>query len=201
MGIEDFVPVFFFYRASCIIKHNFKNELSKPLYLLLSIGLGIMYTSGFLKATHKLLLNANICDIKVLKNMFAGVSSFGNFLCGFAIFHMLNFSQKEVSNWVYIIIPILLFVELISKKMIQVLLNVIGVATLSICMSSIAFKAHKPVPGVLFLTFISFAIILGMLHSKINSYKMNWIGQAVNTVGLGALYLAAYLLYKKDEQK
>lgn len=198
-ALEDYVPVILYYNSGLLLRENLMKKMSKVILNIFTLGILVTFTAGFLKATHKLLLNAKICDIAILKKMFFPLNSFGAFMTGFGIVSMLIFNQETEKYLFYLVIPIIIIIEFVPKLMIKILLSTIGFGCICFGMAYMSFKSDKILSGILYIICFLFIIVLGALSNKINSYKMNWIGQGINTLAFIILYTATYLLFKKGE--
>ena len=70
MAIVDYIPVIFFIIGVAILNRDLHNKMGRTAFSLFATGTTNVALAGLLKATHKLLYAANICDFKTLTDMF-----------------------------------------------------------------------------------------------------------------------------------
>ena len=62
MALFDYVPVFLFGWAACLLQRDFYGKMPKYAFACFAAGTIDAFIAGFLKATWKLLYAAGICD-------------------------------------------------------------------------------------------------------------------------------------------
>ena len=85
MAIVDYIPVIFFIIGVAILNRDLHNKMGRTAFSLFATGTTNVALAGLLKATHKLLYAANICDFKTLTDMFSATQAIGFMFAGFGL--------------------------------------------------------------------------------------------------------------------
>ncbi len=168
------------------------NKMSKGAFALFAAGTVDITCAGALKATYKLLYAAGVCDFEALDHMFFPTQSIGFLLAGVGMLAMISHRQKEGKELCAYAAP-----AIFSGTFVFVGLMVAGLGLMDAVLCIISVKLKKPWLTAIFV--LSFVCSLGMGYLSSQDFAeaaMNWIAEAVNTVGQGSLLLGAYLLHK-----
>lgn len=190
MALVDYIPVIFFAIAAIIFMRDLYNKMSKGAFALFAAGTINITCAGALKATYKLLYAAGICDFEALNAMFFPVQSIGFLLAGIGILAIL--CHKQSKNSLLAVAP-----PLFSGTFVFVGLMVAGLGLMDVGFCIISAKMKKPRFIVFFVLSFVCSLCMGYLSSQdFAEASMNWIAEAVNIVGQGALLLGAVALHK-----
>ena len=192
MALVDFLPVIFFTSATVILIRDLYNKMSKGAFALFAAGTFDVISAGALKAVYKLLYAIGICDFQALNAVFFPLQSRGFLLAGLGILAMLCHRQTRKTTTLAAVAP-----PIFSGTFFFVTLMILGLGFINAGLSILSVKMKKPWLIALFV--LSFVCSLGMgyLSSRdFNSALMNWIAEAVNSIGQGAFLLGAILLHK-----
>ena len=131
MAIVDYIPVGMFLVASIILQKSLYNKMSKGTFALFSSGTIFVFVAGFLKATHKLLYYASVCDFTPLKESFFPMQTIGFVLAAIGMVMMFVSKSGEHIEFAFVL-PVLAFIAPAPYKgtMIFVVLMVLGVLVL-----------------------------------------------------------------------
>jgi hypothetical protein len=184
MALVDYIPVLLFTIAAFILMGDLKNKMSHLVHLIFVIGMLGIAVAGACKATWKLLVAANIANIEILNKMFMPTQSMGFLLAGLALLIMLI--QKKDRREVRL-----------NSVMGYIAIMVSGLALIDLCLSILAAKVGKKGTILFFLLSFICSMCMGYLSSQdFTEAIWNWIAEAVNTVGQGALLIGAIKLHK-----
>ncbi len=194
MALVDFLPVIFFTSATVILIRDLYNKMSKGAFALFAAGTFDVISAGALKAVYKLLYAIGICDFQALNAVFFPLQSLGFLLAGLGILAMLCHRQTRKTTTLAAVAP-----PIFSGTFFFVTLMILGLGFINAGLSILSVKMKKPWLIALFA--LSFVCSLGMgyLSSRdFNSALMNWIAEAVNSIGQGAFLLGVILLHKHN---
>ncbi len=190
MALADFLPVLLFAAASVLLMRDLYNKMSKGAFALFAAGTIDVIAAGALKATYKLLYALGLCDFEALSNVFFPLQSLGFLLAGIGVLAML--CHKQSGKTAAAVAP-----PLFSGTFVFVTLMVLGLGLMNAVLSVLAVKMKKPLLILLFVLSFVCSLCMGYLSSRdFTEAAMNWIAEAVNTVGQGALLAGAILLRK-----
>lgn len=190
MALADYIPVILFAAAAIYLMRDLYNKMSKGAFALFAAGTVNVVSAGFLKATYKLLYAAGLCDFSALSDVFFPLQSLGFILAGVGVLAMLCHRQSKKAALA--VVP-----PAFSGTFLFVGLMVAGLGLMNAGLCILSVKLKKPVFIVLFV--ISFVCSLGMGYLSSRDFDgaaMNWIAEAVNTIGQGALFAGAFFLRK-----
>ena len=188
MALVDYVPVLLFAAAAVLLQRDLYNKMGKGAFALFAAGTVNIFCAGFLKATWKLLYAAGACDFRALDEMFFPVQSIGFLLAGLGVLAMLCCRKKAL----YAVAP-----PVFTGTFLFVGLMVTGLACMDVGLSYVAVKMKKPAAVACFA--VTFVCCMGMGYLSSQDFaqaSMNWIAEAVNVVGQGALLLGTVMLHK-----
>lgn len=194
MALVDFLPVIFFTSATVILIRDLYNKMSKGAFALFAAGTFDVISAGALKAVYKLLYAIGICDFQALNAVFFPLQSLGFLLAGLGILAMLCHRQTRKTTTLAAVAP-----PIFSGTFFFVTLMILGLGFINAGLSILSVKMKKPWLIALFA--LSFVCSLGMgyLSSRdFHSALMNWIAEAVNSIGQGAFLLGVILLHKHN---
>ncbi len=188
MAIVDFIPVIFFIIGASILKKDFYNKMSRTAFGLFATGTTNVALAGFLKATHKLLYAANICDFKTLTDMFFATQAIGFVFAGVGL--ALALIQKK--DVIVASAP-----AVFSGTFLFVTLMVLGLGAMNVCLSILAKKLNKEKITIFFVISFVCSLMMGYLSSKDFALSfMNWLAQGINIVSQGAFLMGVISLHK-----
>lgn len=191
MALVDYIPVVCFLIASLILQRDLYNKMSKGAFAVFSCGTIYVFIAGFLKATYKLLYAAGICDFTSLNTMFFPTQSIAFILAGLGILACLIHKQGE--GKIYSVVAPAVY----SGTMLFVGMMVVGLGTLDACLCMFAKKLQKKSAIICFIISFVFSLMMGYLSSKnFDKASMNWIAEAVNSVGQASLLVGTLILHK-----
>ena len=196
MAIVDYIPVGMFLAASIILQKSLYNKMSKGTFALFSSGTIFVFVAGFLKATHKLLYYASVCDFTPLKESFFPMQTIGFVLA--AIGMVMMFVSKSVEHKEFaFVLPVLAFIAPAPYKgtMIFVVLMVLGVLVLDGSLFRIAMHQKATMACILIVVAFIFTLCMGYLAS--NESIDDWIKEIVNTIGQGSLLASVIIMKNK----
>ncbi len=207
MALVDFLPVIFFGIAAVILQRDLYSKMSKGAFALFAAGTIDVFMAGFLKAVHKLLFAAGVCDFERLYAMFFPVQAIGFSLCGAGILAMMVARQEETRLYSFLPLPLVILADMLlgagaqppvyEGTLIFIVLMVLGVAVMDIILAIIAGKMKKPWAAVLFVLAFLFSMMMGYLGTReFDAAYMEWAAEAVNVIGQGALLLGTLILHK-----
>ena len=190
MSLCDFIPVILFAAASVILMRDLYNKMSKGAFALFAAGSIDVICAGVLKALYKLLYAAGVCDFEPLNAMFFPVQSIGLLLAGLGVIAMICHRQSK---------PVAAAVAppLFSGTFVFVGFMVAGLGMLDAALCVLSVKLKKPAVAVLFAVSFICSLAMGYLSSRdFAQASMNWIAEALNVAGQGALFAGALILHK-----
>ncbi len=191
MALVDFIPVALFALATIILMRDLYNKMSKGAFALFAAGTIDVVCAGALKALHKLLYAAGVCDFQPLSAMFFPVQSIGFLLAGIGVIAMLVHKQIS-STAAFAAVP-----PVFSGTFVFVGLMVTGVGLIDAALCVLSVKLKKPWLIALFVVAFVCLLAMGYLSSKnFEQASMNWIAEGVNVVGQAALLIGVWLLHK-----
>ncbi len=191
MALVDFVPVVLFAVAAIILMRDLYNKMSKGAFALFAAGVLDVFCAGFIKAAYKLLYALGVCDFEALSDAFFPMQSIGFTLAGIGVLAMLCHKQKGTAAVAAAAPP------LFKGTFLFVGFMVAGLVLVDTGLSILSAKLKKP--GLIVLFVISFicSLCMGYLSSQnFEGSMMNWIAEAVNIVGQGALLAGVIALHK-----
>lgn len=211
MALVDYIPVFLFAAAGIILLRDLYNKMSKGAYALLAACIIDITIAGFLKATHKLLFAANVCDFERLYAMFFPTQSLGFLLGGISLIALL--SHKQGAGKIYgfaPLLPLILMEEMLlgtapeasappvySGTVIFIVMMVLGLGAMDTCLAIIAGRMKKWGAVVLFILSCIASMMMGYLGTKtFDNAMLNWTAELVNTAGMGMLFAAVMILHR-----
>lgn len=204
MAILDMIPVILFFISGLILLNDLYNKLVKGNYALLATGVSMIFLAGVLKATHKILAGAGICDFTALNKSFFPMQSFGFVFLGVALVGLFytrkQYEEKTAVFIPFLFIPFLTELTEYNNTMLFVIIQVIGATVFYIMICYIGYKMHSI--SSIILGIIAFVTMLGMgfLSSKFSQgdlAKWNWIAEIVNLVSQASLLASIFILHKK----
>ncbi len=188
MAIVDYIPVIFFIVGAGILKRDLYNKMSKTAFSLFATGSTNVALAGLLKATYKLLYAANICDFKILSDMFFITQAIGFMFMGLGL--VLTLIQK---NDVIVATAPVLF----SGTFLFIAIMVLGLGAMDICLSLLAKKLNKNKTIIFFIVSFVCSLMMGYLSSRDFSQSfMNWLAQGINIVAQGAFLIGVVSLHR-----
>ena len=211
MALVDYIPVFLFAVAGVILMRDLYNKMSKGAYALFAAGILDIALAGFLKATHKLLYAANVCDFERLYAMFFPTQSLGFLLGGIGLIALL--SHKQGAGKIYgfaPVLPLILLEEVLlgaapeaaappvyTGTMIFILMMVIGLGAMDTCLAIIAGRMKKKGAVVLIILSGIASLMMGYLGTKtFDNAMMNWTAELINTASMSMLFAAVMIMHK-----
>ena len=190
MSLVDFIPVLIFSAAYILLMRDLYNKMSKASYALFASGAVCITIAGFCKALYKLLYAAGVCDFDSLNQMMLPVQSIGYILLGIGIATMLL--RRKGTKAAYAVAP-----PLFKGTFIFIPMMVVGLGTLSVCLSVLSVKLKKAGLIPLFILLFFCYMAMGYLSSKdFAQASMNWISEGVNILGSCLLLTGTLLLHK-----
>ena len=193
MALVDYIPVTAFLVAAVILQRELYHLMSKGAFALFSAGTITVFVAGFFKATWKLLFALGVCDFQALSGCFFPMQTTGFVLAALGLVAML--CHRLVDGKSYAFTPAVFF-----GTMFVVVLMVAGVATLDTCLIIIAVRRRKYAAVIAFAVSFVFILAMGYLSSRdFTQASMNWIAEAVNTIGQGALLTGSLLIREKKQ--
>ncbi len=211
MAIVDFIPVIFFGIAAIILLKDLYSKMSPAAFTLFAAGSVDVFAAGFLKAVHKLLYAAGICDFERLYAMFFPVEAIGFMLSGLGLLLMFTRAKKKKTLLCVFPLPLVMggmlagsdllgappVPPVYSGTVIFIVMMVVGVALQNICLARAAGRMKKPWAAVLFIVSLVFSLMMGYLGTKeFDQAYMEWAAELVNIIGQGSLLAAAVILDK-----
>ena len=185
MALVDFIPVLLFAAAAVILQRKLYREMSKGAFALFAAGTIDIICAGALKALYKLLYALGVCDFTALGQMFFPVQSIGFLLAGLGMLALVTHSQGR--RTLALAAP-----PFFSGTFVFVGLMVAGLGMMSAGLSVLAAKRSQKKLIVWFAVSFICSLCMGYLSSRdFTKASMNWIAEAVNVVGQGALLLGA----------
>ena len=185
MALVDFIPVLLFAAAAVILQRKLYREMSKGAFALFAAGTIDIICAGALKALYKLLYALGVCDSTPLGQMFFPVQSIGFLLAGLGMLALVTHSQGR--RTLALAAP-----PVFSGTFVFVGLMVAGLGMMSAGLSVLAAKRSQKKLIVWFAVSFICSLCMGYLSSRdFTKASMNWIAEAVNVVGQGALFLGA----------
>ncbi len=199
MAIVDYIPVGMFLAASIILQKSLYNKMSKGTFALFSSGTIFVFVAGFLKATHKLLYYASVCDFTPLEESFFPMQTIGFVLAAVGMVMMFMSKSGEYKEFAFVL-PVLAFIAPAPYKgtMIFVVLMVLGVLVLDGSLFRIAMHQKATMACILIVVAFIFTLCMGYLAS--NESIDDWIKEIVNTIGQGSLLMAVIMMKNKGLQ-
>lgn len=197
MALVDYFPVVLFLVASIFYQRALYNKMSKGAFALFSAGTIFVFVAGFLKATHKLLFEANICNFYLLSECFFPMQTIGFVLAGCGILAMLIYPQGKNTAFSVAIIPIIYLLSNVVEfkgTMLFVALMVLGVLVLDCSLGYLAIKKKNYL--ILLFLVVAFICTLGMGYLSTKSEISDWYKEIVNFIGQ-ACFLTSAILFKK----
>ncbi len=190
MALVDYIPVILFASAAIILIRDLYSKMSKGAFALFAAGVIDVTIAGALKATWKLLYAAGACNFEALDAMFFPVQSIGFLLAGIGILLMLV--RKNNGNALFAVAP-----PVFSGTFVFVGLMCAGLGILDAVLCILAVKLKKPAYIAIFVASFICSLCMGYLSSQdFAEAAMNWIAEAVNIIGQGALLAGTVLLHK-----
>jgi len=204
MAFVDLIPVILFFISGIILLNDLYNKLVKGNYALLATGVSMIFLAGLLKAIHKILAGAGVCDFTALNKSFFPMQSFGFVFLGAALLGLFytkrHHEEKTLVVVPFLFIPILTELIEYNSSMPFVIIQVLGATVFYFMIFYIGLKM-KSISSMI-LTILAFVTMLcmGYLSSKFSDgdlAKLNWIAEVVNIVSQGALLGSVFILHKK----
>lgn len=188
MAIVDFIPVVFFIIAVAILNRDLHNKMSRTAFSMFATGTANVALAGLLKATHKLLYAANICDFKTLTDMFFATQAIGFMLAGLGL--VLALIQKK--DVIVATAP-----AVFSGTFLFVTIMVIGLGAMNGCLSVLAKKLNEKKAIIFFVISFVCSLLMGYLSSRdFTQSFMNWLAQGINIVSQGAFLTGVIFLHR-----
>ena len=190
MALVDYIPVILFASAAIILIRDLYSKMSKGAFALFAAGVIDVTIAGALKATWKLLYAAGACNFEALDAKLFPVQSIGFLLAGIGILLMLV--RKNNGNALFAVAP-----PVFSGTFVFVGLMCAGLGILDAVLCILAVKLKKPAYIAIFVASFICSLCMGYLSSQdFAEAAMNWIAEAVNIIGQGALLAGTVLLHK-----
>lgn len=190
MALVDYIPVILFASAAVMLIRDLYSKMSKGAFALFAAGVIDVTIAGALKATWKLLYAAGACNFEALDAMFFPVQSIGFLLAGIGILLMLV--RKNNGNALFAVAP-----PVFSGTFVFVGLMCAGLGIMDAVLCILAVKLKKPAYIAIFVVSFICSLCMGYLSSQdFAEAAMNWIAEAVNVIGQGALLMGTVLLHK-----
>ena len=184
MALVDYIPVLFFTIAGIILLCDLKNKMNNLVFVIFTIGIIDIAIAGACKATWKLIYAASQVNIQFLNDIFFPTQSMGFLLAGAALVMMLVMKKNkgEVRHY---------------SVMGYIIIMVAGLAFIDTALSIISVKLKRG--GLIALFVVSFVCSMGMGYISSQDFSeaiWNWIAEAINIVGQGALLIGTVSLHK-----
>ncbi len=184
MALVDYIPVLFFTIAGIILLCDLKNKMNNLVFAIFTIGIIDIAIAGACKATWKLIYAASQVNIQFLNDIFFPTQSMGFLLAGAALVMMLVMKKNkgEVRHY---------------SVMGYIIIMVAGLAFIDTALSIISVKLKRG--GLIALFVVSFICSMGMGYISSKDFSeaiWNWIAEAINIVGQGALLIGTVSLHK-----
>ncbi|MGI6608003.1 MAG: hypothetical protein ACOX1F_03370 [Erysipelotrichaceae bacterium] len=188
MALVDYIPVFFFIIGVVILNRDLYNKMTRTAFSLFAAGTTNVAIAGLLKATHKLLYAANICDFKTLTDMFFATQAIGFMLAGLGL--VLALMQKK--DVIVAAAP-----AVFSGTFLFVTAMVLGLGAMNCCLSILAERLNKKKTIIFFAVSFVCSLMMGYLSSRDFSQSfMNWLAQGINIVSQGAFMTGVISLHR-----
>lgn len=188
MAIVDYIPVILFIVAVAILNRDLHNKMSRTAFSLFATGTTNVALAGLLKATHKLLYAANICDFKTLTDMFFATQAIGFMLAGLGL--VLALIQKK--DVIVAAAP-----AVFSGTFLFITIMVLGLGAINACLSILAKKLNKKKSVIFFIVSFVCSLMMGYLSSRDFSQSfMNWLAQGINIISQGAFLAGVISLHR-----
>ncbi len=222
MSLLDYIPVFLFTAAVVILIRSLYNKMSKGSFALFASGTVDVIAAGFLKASYKLLYALGICDFTALSNVFFPMQALGFMLSGLGLTALVLHRQTERSDGekkdgrkavvitalAFVLFVVILFIigsgrerttapSHFSGTFVFVTIMILGLASMNGSLSFLSLKLGRKSLIALFVLSLIFSLMMGYLSSRdFEKASMNWIAEAVNTIGQLTLLFGAIGLEK-----
>ncbi len=188
MAIVDYIPVIFFIIGVAILNKDLHNKMSRTAFTLFATGTTNVALAGLLKATHKLLYAADICDFKTLTDMFFATQAIGFMLAGLGL--MLALIQKK--DVIVAAAP-----AVFNGTFLFIIMMVLGLGAMDFCLSILAKRLNKNKTVIFFIVSFVCSLMMGYLSSRdFTQSFMNWLAQGINIISQGAFLAGVISLHK-----
>lgn len=190
MALADYIPVLFFGAAGFILVRDLYGKMGKGAYAIFGAGIVDVFLAGFLKALYKLLYAADLCNFEALSNLFFPLQAIGFLFSGIAM--VCCVTEKKREKKLYGAAP-----AVFSGTAIFVSFMVLGLLGICSTLSVMAKRLHRKIAIVFFVISFLFSLTMGYLSSQdFISSSVNWIAQAVNSIGQVAFFVGVMILDK-----
>ncbi|MDI9540960.1 MAG: hypothetical protein QM204_05760 [Bacillota bacterium] len=188
MAIVDYIPVIFFIIGVAILNRDLHNKMGRTAFSLFATGTTNVALAGLLKATHKLLYAANICDFKTLTDMFFATQAIGFMFAGFGLVLAL-IQRKDV---MVATAPVVF-----SGTFLFVSMMVSGLGAMNVCLSILAKRLNRKKTVIFFIVSFVCSLMMGYLSSRdFTQSFMNWLAQGINIISQGAFLIGVVSLHR-----
>ncbi|TYL46034.1 hypothetical protein FXB39_15090 [Nocardioides sp. BGMRC 2183] len=200
LAVEDFVPVILAGAAFVVLAGAVRRGAPAAYPVVLAGGL-LVTLGGLAKATWKLLVATGCRDYPILENLLFPCLALGFAATAWGAMCLLK--GRQVSPWPYLLFPAAAGVGAVWMSMAAgeyrnwplLIAAAVGASVMGIALAVLAFGAHKPSVGVLFVIYTLGTNVLPPLAAQPEqSLELQWAEQLTNSAVqlcflLGALWV------------
>lgn len=211
-GFYDLLPVALFLVGSIILLRKLYGKMVKGCYCLLAAGSIMVFSAGFLKAFHKILMGLARIDYIILDKQFTPTQSIGFLLLFIALLGMFTAKNKDyiAPKASVVALPALLLTGLsiyedvavgdsglpaYTSSMPFIVIMIIGAAGFLTMLNIMSSKMKRIPEIILFSLAIIFMVGMGYLSTKHN-FEGAWIAISCNICFQGCFLAGCILLSK-----
>lgn len=196
MSITDYFPVILFLIGTIFLAKYMKRNVKLPFFIIGLTGSSLIFISGLLKATGKLLIatvDTTIVWFSEIQFLLLGPGSLLLFIALLSIV-LVNKKNSAVS---------LSFLAIKGTPLFYLMLTLTSVSTIGylICGIILAKKQSNKKSIILYICYLVVVLAMSAFSNSGEYEIVNWICQTINSLGMLALVFAHYNLNKKDIEK
>lgn len=212
-GFYDLIPVALFLVGGVILLRKLYGKMVKGCYCLLAAGSIMVFSAGFLKALHKVIMGLGRVDYVILDKQFTPTQSIGFLLLFIALLGMFTAKNKDyiAPKANAITLPIVLSAILAvaaeettvgesglpayTSSMPFIIVMIIGAAGFLVMLMIMAIKMKRIPETILYGLAIIFMVGMGYLSTK-HDFEGAWYAITCNICFQGCFFTACLLLAK-----
>lgn len=192
MALIDLVPVGLFFAAAVLLQRDLYNKMVKGVFALLAAGSIMVLLAGLYKACWKMLYACGVCDYALLGDSLFLLQAPGFLLVFASLLALLTRRQTgEAAAFGACTAPAY------RGSAPFLAAEVVGCLGVQCCLLVLALRMRMRSAAVWFAASLVCMLLMGWLSARFDdSAGMNWIAQAVNTAGNGALLAGVLCLHR-----
>ena len=184
MALLDYIPVILHFFAASTISQDLRKPMGSGKHTIFKIGSALVFISGFLNASYKLIYSLDVGDYPLLSDLFFPCQALGFLLMGISL--LLTVFKKDETELASFL-PVMLMAGIMA----------VGVALSNVSLAALSKKYEKKSAIVYFIvSLVACLVTCFLLTMSFRNSFMNYVAEGIDILGQGMLLAGAKSLHK-----